>query len=432
VILANDAYKDTTRTRAALTRAYSALKENNVGATRDAALKSVHTTIDRADTKTASFAATSNFAGQDDVLKRDLVASSNALASTLKKAFDALQRGDTDAYVVLNSQAITAAGAAYSANLEKFQDLAESLAKNSATQGAREYGWVVAMVVIGVFFALALIVAAHFVLRRNVISPLQEASSLLDRIAGSDLAAQIPKGGTNEVGQLFNAMTRMQAGLAHTVSNVRSNCEAIHGGAREIAAGNLDLSSRTEQQAASLEETAASMEELTSTVKQNADNARQANTLAENAADIATRGGEVVKRAVQTMTTITANSQKIADITGMIDSIAFQTNILALNAAVESARAGEQGRGFAVVAGEVRTLAQRSASAAHEIKALIAASVDDIRTGNTLVTQAGQTMSEIVGAVQGVGDSRAEPRHRAGWHGGEPDGRGDATERGAC
>jgi len=253
-----------------------------------------------------------------------------------------------------------------------------------------------------------LIVATHFALRKIVINPLQLASRLLDRIAGNDLTTSIPEGSKSEIGQLFMSMSRMQAGLAQTVSNVRVNCEAIHGGAREIAAGNLDLSSRTEEQSASLEETAASMEELTSTVKQNADNARQASTLAASAADVAQRGGDVVQRAVQTMTAITASSQKIAEITGMIDSIAFQTNILALNAAVESARAGEQGRGFAVVAGEVRTLAQRSASAAQEIKSLISASVDDVRHGNELVTQAGHTMTEIVGAVQGVATIMAE------------------------
>ncbi|AXE92353.1 methyl-accepting chemotaxis protein [Paraburkholderia terricola] len=407
-VLVNDAYKDTTRTRAALTRAYSALKERNDEQTRDSALKSAQTTLDRADRETKAFRAAALFPGQDEALKQQLLDSSTSLAALLNTAFDALRRGDTNAYVAINDKDITASGAAYSANVEKFQKLADALSTESAAQGDREYAWVVGMVVTGVALALALIVATHFALRGIVIRPLQQASALLDRIAGNDLTTSIPEGGKNEVGQLFNAMSRMQSGLARTVSNVRVNCEAIHGGAREIAAGNVDLSSRTEQQSASLEETAASMEELTSTVKQNADNARQASTLAANAADVAQRGGDVVQRAVQTMTAITASSHKIAEITGMINSIAFQTNILALNAAVESARAGEQGRGFAVVAGEVRTLAQRSANAAEEIKALIAASVDDIRSGNELVVQAGQTMNEIVGAVQGVATIMAE------------------------
>uniref|UniRef100_E1TE45 Methyl-accepting chemotaxis sensory transducer n=1 Tax=Burkholderia sp. (strain CCGE1003) TaxID=640512 RepID=E1TE45_BURSG len=407
-ILANDGYKDSTRTRAALTRAYAALKERNDVATRDSALGSAQRTLDRADAETRAFASAPRFVGQDDALKQQLVDSSNALAATLKRAFDALQRGDTEAYVAINDRDITLAGQAYSANVEKFQNLAGALAKESAARNEREYGLIVGMVITGVALALALIVATHFALRTIVIGPLQQASKLLDRIAGNDLTASIPDGSRSEIGQLFRSMSRMQAGLAHTVSNVRVNCEAIHGGAREIAAGNLDLSSRTEQQSASLEETAASMEELTSTVRQNADNARQASTLAASAADVAQRGGDVVQRAVQTMSAITASSHKIAEITGMIDSIAFQTNILALNAAVESARAGEQGRGFAVVAGEVRTLAQRSASAAQEIKALISASVDDVRNGNELVTQAGQTMNEIVGAVQGVATIMAE------------------------
>lgn len=407
-VLVNDAYKDSTRTRAALTRAYSALKERNDEATRDSALKSAATTLERADRETRMFRDADKFAGQDDALKQQLVDSSNALATILHAAFDALRQGDTNAYVAINDKQITSAGVAYSANVEKFQNLAEALAKDSAAQGDREYTWVVAMVIAGVAMALALIVVAHFALRKIVVRPLQVASELLNRIAGSDLTVSIPEGGKSELGQLFTAMSQMRTGLARTVSNVRVNCEAIHGGAREIAAGNLDLSSRTEQQSASLEETAASMEELTSTVKQNADHARQASRLAANAADVAQRGGDVVQRAVHTMTAITASSNKIAEITGMINSIAFQTNILALNAAVESARAGEQGRGFAVVAGEVRTLAQRSAAAAQEIKTLIAASVDDIRDGNELVVQAGQTMGEIVGAVQGVATIMAE------------------------
>ncbi|CAE6752085.1 hypothetical protein R75461_02973 [Paraburkholderia nemoris] len=407
-VLVNDAYKDSTRTRAALTRAYSALKERNDEATRDSALKSAATTLERADRETKMFRDADKFAGQDDELKQKLFDSSNALATILHAAFDALQRGDTNAYVSINDKDITLAGVAYSANVEKFQKLAEALAQDSAAQGDREYTWVVTMVAAGVALALALIVAAHFALRKIVVRPLQIASELLNRIAGSDLTVSIPEGGRSELGQLFTAMSQMQTGLAKTVSNVRVNCEAIHGGAREIAAGNLDLSSRTEQQSASLEETAASMEELTSTVKQNADHARQASKLAANAADVAQRGGNVVQQAVQTMTAITASSNKIAEITGMINSIAFQTNILALNAAVESARAGEQGRGFAVVAGEVRTLAQRSAAAAQEIKTLIAASVNDIRDGNELVVQAGQTMGEIVGAVQGVATIMAE------------------------
>jgi methyl-accepting chemotaxis protein len=401
-ILVNDGYKDSTRTRAALTRAYSALKERNDEATRDSALKSAETTTNRAAAETESFRSAAVLPGQDDGLKQQLIESSVNLATILKKAFDALRAGDTNAYAAINDRDITAAGQAYSANVEKFQSLANTLSNDAIAQVDREYTWVISLVILGVGAALALIVASHFALRRIVTAPLNDATNLLDRIAANDLTARIPEASGNEIGQLFAAMQRMQRGLSQTVANVRHNCEAIHGGAREIAAGNLDLSSRTEQQSAALEETAASMEQLTSTVKQNADNAQQASSQASGAADVAERGGEVVERAIRTMNAISQSSRRIAEITGMIDSIAFQTNILALNAAVESARAGEQGRGFAVVASEVRSLALRSADAAREIKALIGASVEDVANGNSLVAQAGQTMKEIVGAVRSV------------------------------
>ncbi|HZZ12827.1 MAG TPA: methyl-accepting chemotaxis protein [Paraburkholderia sp.] len=401
-ILVNDGYKDSTRSRAALTRAYSALKERNDEATRDSALKSARTTIDRAAIETEAFRNAAAFKGIDDALKQQLIDSSTKLAQTLKKVSDALRAGDTNAYAAINDREITANGAAYSASVEKFQSLADALSNDAIAQDDHEYSWVISLVVVGVCAALALIVASHFALKRIVTAPLSEATNLLDQIAANDLTARIPDASANEIGQLFAAMQRMQSGLSQTVANVRNSCEAIHGGAREIAAGNLDLSSRTEQQSAALEETAASMEQLTSTVKQNADNAQQASRQATDAAAVAEGGGSVVERAIQTMNTITHSSRKISEITGMIDSIAFQTNILALNAAVESARAGEQGRGFAVVANEVRSLSLRSADAAREIKALIGASVEDVANGSNLVTQAGESMKQIVNAVRNV------------------------------
>ncbi|WP_251310161.1 methyl-accepting chemotaxis protein [Halomonas sp. NCCP-2165] len=249
-----------------------------------------------------------------------------------------------------------------------------------------------------------MLVMLYLGLRRIVIRPLGQAVESLKRIAKADLSAEIRVLSRNEIGELFAAMREMQQGLARTVGTVRDSSTAIHGGTREIAAGNADLSSRTEQQAASLEETASSMEELTATVKQNADNARQASGLAREASTTAERGGAVVERVVTTMHGIADSSQKVSDITGVIDSIAFQTNILALNASVEAARAGEQGRGFAVVAGEVRNLASRSADAAKEIKALIDGSVAQVQEGSTLVEQAGATMQEVVTAVRRVTD----------------------------
>jgi methyl-accepting chemotaxis protein-1 (serine sensor receptor) len=255
-----------------------------------------------------------------------------------------------------------------------------------------------------------LIVAAYgwFSLRRAISDPINRALKHFDDIAAGDLTHTVQIRSADEMGQLLAGLSKMQDNLVKTVSTVRSGSDAIASATKQIAAGNLDLSGRTEQQAASLEETAASMEQLTSTVKHNADNARQATTLAGTASDIAGQGNEVVGRVVDTMDEIKESSAKITEIVGIIDSIAFQTNILALNAAVEAARAGEQGRGFAVVASEVRTLAQRSSSAAKEIKTLIMHSVDRVQSGSVLVHQAGQTMSEIIGAVKRVTDIMGE------------------------
>ncbi|SHF74282.1 methyl-accepting chemotaxis sensory transducer with TarH sensor [Modicisalibacter ilicicola DSM 19980] len=261
---------------------------------------------------------------------------------------------------------------------------------------------VVQLVVLILAIGIVLLVRMGMV--RAVIRPLQEAVQHFEHIARGDLSHKIDDYGRSEIGQLFTAMKEMQGGLSKTIATVRDSSGSIHIGAREIASGNTDLSSRTEQQAASLEETATSMEELTTTVKQNADNARQGNTLANEASSAATKGGEVVEQVITTMHGIAASSQQVTDIIGVIDSIAFQTNILALNASVEAARAGEQGRGFAVVASEVRNLASRSADSAKEIKALIEASAAQVQQGSTLVESAGATMRDVVASVRRVTD----------------------------
>ena len=233
-------------------------------------------------------------------------------------------------------------------------------------------------------------------------SALSDVGAMFARMAQGDLTQQIESEYQGELGVLKNDANATVDNLKQIIVSIKESTDAINTAAKEIASGNQDLSSRTEEQASSLEETASSMEQLTSTVKQNADNARQANELAGNAQLVAIKGGEVVGQVVDTMSAIHQSSSKIADIIGVIDGIAFQTNILALNAAVEAARAGEQGRGFAVVATEVRNLAQRSAAAAKEIKGLISDSVDKVETGNKLVDQAGRTMEEVVSSIKRV------------------------------
>ncbi len=261
-------------------------------------------------------------------------------------------------------------------------------------------------------FVLALSMLCAWRLTVGITRPIGKAAAMARRIADGDLSQDtsiaIDRTSRDESGQLLLALADMNANLLRIVAQVRAGTETIATASGEIAAGNLDLSSRTEQQAGSLEETASSMEELTATVKQNAENARQANQLAISAADVAVRGGAVVSEVVVTMASIDAASRKIVDIIGVIDGIAFQTNILALNAAVEAARAGEEGRGFAVVASEVRSLAQRSAAAAKEIKDLIGDSVDKVGAGSALVNQAGETMNDVVTSIRRVTDIMAE------------------------
>ncbi len=258
--------------------------------------------------------------------------------------------------------------------------------------------------------ALSAIIAALFgaLVTRSVTRPAQQAVDAANHIAQGDLSQTIASGSQDEMGHLLQALQRMQGSLVQTVNSVRSNAEGVATASAQIASGNSDLSGRTEEQASALEQTAASMEQLGSTVRQNADNARQANQLALNASTVAVQGGDVVAQVVGTMKGINDSSRKIADIIGVIDGIAFQTNILALNAAVEAARAGEQGRGFAVVASEVRSLAQRSAEAAKEIKALITASVERVEQGTQQADLAGETMTEVVGAIRRVTDIMGE------------------------
>ncbi|WP_284700733.1 methyl-accepting chemotaxis protein [Robbsia betulipollinis] len=262
--------------------------------------------------------------------------------------------------------------------------------------------------ILALLAGIALALYSWISLRRAIGLPLQAALGHFDAIASGDLRTRIVAFRNDEMGELMQGLEKMQASLIGTVASVRSGGESIATASQEIAAGNNDLASRTEEQAASLQQTAASMAELTGTVKQNADNARQASGLADAAHDVARQGSEIVGQVVETMAGIDESSGKIADIIGIIEGIAFQTNILALNAAVEAARAGEQGRGFAVVAGEVRSLAQRSSAAAKEIKGLIDMSGERVRTGTDLVARAGETMTRIGTSIQRVTDIMGE------------------------
>ncbi|OYO28597.1 methyl-accepting chemotaxis protein [Janthinobacterium sp. PC23-8] len=283
-------------------------------------------------------------------------------------------------------------------------DLGDKGAKDAAAAAASAR-WIS----IALSLAMTTLVAGMgLVLAQRIVASLDTAVGVARTIAGGDLSVEVKATSKDEIGLLMTALGDMNAGLLRIVGEVRSGSQAIGTATSEIAAGNLDLSARTEQQAGSLEETASAMEELTATVRQNADNARQARQMAGSASDKAVRGGEVMRDMISTMDAIDSSSNKIVDIIGVIDGIAFQTNILALNAAVEAARAGEQGRGFAVVATEVRNLAQRSAAAAREIKTLIGDSVKQVEQGGKLVQQAGSAMTEVVDTVRGVSDIVSE------------------------
>ncbi|MBR7799791.1 methyl-accepting chemotaxis protein [Undibacterium fentianense] len=330
------------------------------------------------------------------------------LEKALNPTIAALKAGDLNSVKVLVTHELADLFHPVRLAMDQLVKLQTTVAKQEfdASQNAFvRFTWLTAAALL---LAFLIVVGMGWWLMASIVRPINEAVSIAETVAAGDLTRAIICDSNDELGNLLQALKKMNDSLLQIVGQVRSGTETIATASSQIAAGNLELSSRTEEQASSLEQTAASMEEITSTVKQNADNSKQAHVLSGTASEVAERGGEVVSQVVVTMQSINESSKRIVDIISVIDGIAFQTNILALNAAVEAARAGEQGRGFAVVASEVRSLAQRSAAAAKEIKELINDSVHKVDAGSRLVHQAGATMDEVVESVRRVSDIVAE------------------------
>ncbi len=397
--LANDAL-DNTRGSIARVFQLNAQSDEATSATAQARFKANMTKSDEALAKLEPMLV----APEAKVIMAKIKESRNRYVAAVDKVAALLKGGDREgasklaygeAYVELH---------AFASNLREMVDFQRKRFEDEGAHSNRTYeSGRIKMLVLGVLAFLAGLVLAVRI-SRSIIAPIEHALEIAKLIAAGDLTGKIEASSGNEIGQLMLALKAMNDSLLGIIGAVRNDIASMSTAAGEIASGNMDLSARTEAQASSLEQTAASMEELNSTVKQNVDHARQANELSRSASETAVKGGSVVAQVVDTMESINASSKKIVDIISVIDGIAFQTNILALNAAVEAARAGEQGRGFAVVAAEVRTLAQRSAAAAKEIKTLIADSVDKVDLGSKLVDQAGATMTEVVDSIRRVTD----------------------------
>jgi len=397
-------WKGLTETNAARTQAMIVSSDPAVGAEFKDAIAATSAQISEVQKSLEGMALTE----ADKAQMAKIAAARAAMLDLRKKANEIKAEGRADEAIALVKQSYNPAVAAYLQSLREFVDLQQRYSRErQAELGAdrlRTVQWAAGLVAL---VLLGIVVGAFFLIR-SIEQPLLQARLLAERIAGGDLSARETITRGDEFGQLLHALYAMSGALGRMVHQVRQSTDSIATASAEIAQGNHDLSARTEQTSSNLQETAAAMEQFTSTIQQSASSAAQASSLANGAASVARKGGEVVAQVVSTMEDIQHSSRKIADIIGVIDGIAFQTNILALNAAVEAARAGEQGRGFAVVASEVRALAGRSAEAAKEIKQLIGVSVDKVEAGSQLVQNAGSTMQDIVRSVQRVTDMIGE------------------------
>lgn len=359
--------------------------------------------IDEADKQHKHFIAAGAVTAQGSKLARDIDSSyqayvANGIQPMLKAALDQ----HTDEYYQVLESKLTPLNAAYAKAVNSFGDYANQVSNDGLERAHSNQRQMTLLIGVSLALSIVLVVMAWLALRVMLLKPLNRAIVHLEHVAAGDLTQPNPEAGNNELGRLNSALAGMQQALEQSVSRVRDASMQIDVGSRELAAGNLNLSQRTEESAASLEQTAASMEQLTATVKQNASNAQQADMLASNVSVTAERGADVVSSVIDKMREITDSANRIGNILEVIDGIAFQTNILALNASVEAARAGEQGRGFAVVANEVRTLAQRSATAAKEIRTLISESQTRVSEGADMAGKAGQTMGDIASEVSMV------------------------------